>query len=91
MKHIKSDNISNFCGVSITTANYTYNELKKDKLYLFPKDKNDLMNGNVGDCIPEVELSKIYTAPKRAQPPSIIIDNTTKKVNVSRGRPKKVK
>ena len=91
MKHIKSDNISNFCGVSITTANYTYNELKKDKLHLFPKDKNDLMNGNVGDCIPEVELSKIYTAPKRAQPPSIIIDNTTKKVNVSRGRPKKVK
>ena len=47
------------------------------------------MNGNVGYCIPEVELSKIYTAPKRALPPSIILDADPKKINVTRGRPKK--
>jgi hypothetical protein len=47
------------------------------------------MEGEVGDCMPEKDLSKIYTAPQRALPPSIIIKSDPKKINVSRGRPKK--
>ena len=49
------------------------------------------MSGGVGDCMPEIQLSKIYTAPKRALPPSIILYIDPKKINVARGRPKKDK
>jgi transcription initiation factor TFIIIB Brf1 subunit/transcription initiation factor TFIIB len=90
MKHIKINKISDFCTVSDATAKNTYNELKKYKPFLFPKKMDDLMSGGVGDCMPEIQLSKIYTAPKRALPPSIILDAEPKKINVTRGRPKKV-
>ena len=39
--------------------------------------------------MPEKDLSKIYIAPRRALPPSIIIKADPKKINVNRGRPKK--
>ena len=91
MKHIKINKISDFCTVSDATAKNTYNELKKYKSFLFPKKMDDLISGGVGDCMPEIQLSKIYTAPKRALPPSIILDIDPKKINVSRGRPKKDK
>jgi len=48
------------------------------------------MKGEVGDCMPEKDLSKIYKAPHRALPPSVIIKANPNKINVSRGRPKKV-
>ena len=41
--------------------------------------------------MPNVDLSKIYTAPPRALPPTVIIDVGVKKVVNSRGRPKKNK
>ena len=90
MKNIKLNKISEFCAVSDATVKNTYNELKKYKTYLFPKKMDDLMTGNVGDCMPEIELSKIYTAPPRALPPSVIINAHPNKIKVTRGRPKKL-
>ena len=90
MKHIRLNKISNLCTVSDATAKNTYNELKKYKSFIIPKNIEDLMEGEVGDCMPEKDLSKIYMAPHRALPPSVIIKADPKKINVSRGRPKKV-
>lgn len=89
MKHVRLNKISNFCTVSDATAKNTYNELKKFKTFIIPKNADDLVSGEVGDCMPEKQLSKIYTAPSRATPPSVIIKADPKKIAVSRGRPKK--
>jgi len=89
MKQIRLNKISNFCTVSDATAKNTYNELKKYKMFIIPKNMDDLVSGEVGDCMPEKQLSKIYTAPRRALPPSVIIKAEPKKINVCRGRPKK--
>lgn len=86
---IKMSNISNFCTVSDTTAKNTYNDIKKYKKILISSNIDNLKKGNVGCCMPEKHLSKIYTAPKRAMPPTIIIKSGSNKVNVIRGRPKK--
>lgn len=91
LKHIKINMISANCNVSDTTSNNIYAEIKNYKEFLFPKDLHDLYSGSVGDCMPEVDLSKIYTAPSRALPPSVIIDIGVKKSVNSRGRPKKIK
>ena len=93
LKHIKINMISLNCYVSDTTSTNIYNELEnyKHKHLLFPKNINDLHSGSVGDCMPNVDLSKIYTAPPRALPPTVIIDVGVKKVVNSRGRPKKNK
>ena len=89
MKQIRLNKISNFCTVSDATAKSAYNELKKYKVLIIPRNTNDLTSGEVGDCMPEKQLSKIYTAPSRALPPSIIIKAYSRKINVYRGRPKK--
>ena len=91
MKKIRLNKISNFCTVSDATAKSAYNELKKYKELIIPKNIKDLVSGEVGDCMPEKQLSKIYTAPRRALPPSIIIKAEPRKINVCRGRPKKEK
>ena len=87
---VKLSRISNFCTVSDTTAKNTYNDIKKYKKLLISKDNEKLKNGEVGCCMPEIQLSKIYTAPTRATPPTIIIKAEPKKINVIRGRPKKI-
>lgn len=89
MKKIRLNKISNFCTVSDATAKNTFNELKKFKSFIIPKKMDDLVSGDVGDCMPEKQLSNIYTAPSRALPPSIIIKADPKRIAVSRGRPKK--
>ena len=89
IKNVRLNKISNFCTVSDATAKNTYNELKKFKTFIIPKDTDDLVSGEVGDCMPEKQLSNIYTAPIRAIPPSIIIKDDPKRIVVSRGRPKK--
>jgi len=89
MKHIRLNKISNFCTVSDSTAKNTYNELKRYKGFIIPKKMEDIMSGEVGDCMPEKQLSKIYTAPQRSLPPSVIIKADLKRINVCRGRPKK--
>ena len=89
MKQIRLNKISNFCTVSDATAKHTYKELKKYKMFILAKNMDDLTSGEVGDCMPEKQLSKIYTAPRRALPPSVIIKSEPKKILVCRGRPKK--
>ena len=89
MKNIKLNKISNFCTVSDTTATNTYNELKIYINYIIPHNTNDLISGEFGNCMPEKQLSKIYTAPKGSFPSSLIINSNSNKINVCRGRPKK--
>lgn len=88
-KIIKS--IVQFCNISETTALTTFNELKKNKDFIFPKSPDDLVNGLYGNCIPEKQISKIYTAPVSAMPPTVIINSGIKTIIPSRGRPKKIK
>lgn len=89
IKNVRLNKISNFCTVSDATAKNTYNELKQYSVFILPKNTDDLVSGDVGDCMPEKQLSNIYTAPNRAIPPSIIIESNPNRIAVSRGRPKK--
>lgn len=89
IKNAPLNKISNYCTVSDATAKNTYVELRKYKGFLISKDNSELLDGNVGDCMPEKQLSKIYVAPQRALPPSVIIKENSKRIAVSRGRPKK--
>ena len=89
MRHIRLNKLSNFCTVSDATAKNTYNDLKKYKSFILPEKIEDLMSSEVGDCMPEKQLSKIYTAPRRAIPASIILEDNSNITNIIRGRPRK--
>lgn len=86
---VKLGDVSNYCTVSDTTAKNTYNDIKKYKKILISENDDNLKKGEVGCCMPEKHLSKIYTAPNGAIPPTIIIKSELKKINVIRGRPRK--
>ena len=88
-KHIRLNKLSNLCAVSEATAKNTYNELKKYKSFIIPENIEDLISSEVGDCMPEKQLSKIYTAPKRSIPNSIILEDNSNITNIIRGRPRK--
>lgn len=88
--------ISKICVVSNATAKNTFLEIKnysrlsKGRSFLLPKTTDDLVNGKVGNCMPKIQLEKIYTAPKRALPKTVILPSSVTNVVSNRGRPKKV-
>jgi hypothetical protein len=73
--------ISTLCEVSNITADGAYKELRKVKDALFPNQRKDLVSGRVGDCRPPKRLEDIYTAPRRAIPPTqrITVDSVSVK------------
>jgi len=85
---ISISQIAKICVVSDATAKNTYNELKVGKSFLLPKASQDLYSGKVGNCMPRVQLEKIYTAPQRALPKTVILPSSVTKVESNRGRPK---
>jgi transcription initiation factor TFIIIB Brf1 subunit/transcription initiation factor TFIIB len=83
---IKISKVANFCTVSDATAKNTYNELKAYAKFLIAKDEDDLINGKVGDCMPQKKLTDIYKGPKM---PTLILKSEEDRIKVNRGRPKK--
>jgi transcription initiation factor TFIIIB Brf1 subunit/transcription initiation factor TFIIB len=80
--------ISCICVVSDATAKNTYKEIEKNKRFLFPYRKSDLVSGAVGNCMPKVQLENIYTARKGALPKKVFIHQESAHVGTNRGRPK---
>jgi transcription initiation factor TFIIIB Brf1 subunit/transcription initiation factor TFIIB len=85
-KKIDIKKISNYCYVSETTSKSIYTSIKKMAPLLFPKNQNDLVNSDVGNCMPQIQLEKVYTAPVRAFPTAIILKNDNDTVELRRGR-----
>lgn len=88
--------IAKICVVSNATAKNTfieiknYSKLSKGRSFLLPKTTDDLVKGSIGNCMPKIQLEKIYTAPKRALPKTVILPSMVTNVVSNRGRPKKL-
>jgi hypothetical protein len=88
IRKISIHQVAKICVVSDATAKNTFNELRVGKSFLLPKKGNDLVSGRVGNCMPRVQLEKIYTAPQRALPKTVLLPSKPTKVESNRGRPR---
>lgn len=79
--------IAELCIVSDPTAKSTYKTLSVAKKYIIPK-KNDVTTGKINSCMPKIQLDKIYTAPRRANPRTVYLPSSDIKPKSNRGRPK---